>query len=62
MPRSRHHAAINNAATAERTAACVSGGMSWIASLVATWLKPQDRHSTTTMAAATASSGRVVDV
>ena len=40
----------------------ISGGMSWIASLVATWLKPQDRHSTTTIAAATASSGRVAVV
>ena len=62
MPRNRHQPAINSAATAERMAACVSGGMSWIASLVATWLKPQDRHSTTTMAAAIASSGRVVEV
>ena len=32
----RHHAEINSAATVERTAACVSGGISWIASLVAT--------------------------
>jgi hypothetical protein len=62
MPRRRHHPAIKNAATTERIAACVSGGISWIASLVATWLKPHDKHNTTTMAAASASSGRVVDV
>ena len=36
--------------------------MSWIASLVATWLKPHDRHNTTTKAAAAGSSGRVVEV
>src|SRR5665213_2495392 len=59
MPRSRHQPATNNAASTERMAACVSGGISWIASLVATWLKPQDRQSTTTIAAAIASSGRV---
>ena len=59
MPRKRHQPAISSVATAERMAACVSGGTSWMASLVETWLKPQDRHSTTTMAAAIASSGRV---
>ena len=59
MPRSRHQAATISAAPTERIAAWVSGGMSWIASFAATWLKPQDRHSTTTIAAASASSGRV---
>ena len=44
----------------ERMVAWISGGMSWMASLVATWLKPQDRHNSTTTLAASASSGRVV--
>src|SRR5476649_445644 len=30
----------------------MSGGISWMASFTATWLTPQDRHSTTTIAAA----------
>src|SRR5579872_7402674 len=46
------------AAIAERLAAWVSGGMSWIASLIATWLKPQVRHSAMVTAIASASSGR----
>ena len=49
MPRALHQSATISVAAAERIAACSSGGMSWMASLVATWLKPQDRHSTTTM-------------
>jgi len=36
MPRSLHQPATISAATTERIVACVSGGMSWIASLVAT--------------------------
>jgi hypothetical protein len=60
MPRQRHQPATMIAATRERRAACVSGGMSWIASFTATWLKPQDKHSSTVSAMATASSGRVV--
>src|SRR6185437_2432512 len=58
-PRSLHQPATSKAATIERMVACTSGGMSWIASLVATWLKPQDKQSTTMIAAASASSGRV---
>src|SRR5476649_658886 len=30
----------------------MSGGISWMASFTATWLTPQDRHSTTTIASA----------
>src|SRR5579863_4605733 len=36
----------------------MSGGMSWIASLTATWLNPQVRQSATVSATASASSGR----
>ena len=60
MPRARAHAATSTVAMAERAADWMSGGMSWIASLIATWLKPQLRHSTTVIAIATASSGREV--
>src|SRR5664279_5598684 len=60
MPRSRHQAAMISAATMERMVDWTSGGISWIASFTATWLKPQDRHSTTTIAAASGSSGRVM--
>ena len=60
MPRNLHQPATMKAATKERIAPCISGGISWIASFTATWLKPQDRHSSTVSAMATASSGRVV--
>jgi hypothetical protein len=46
-------------APTERSAPCVSGGKSANASFTETWLKPEDRQSTTTTAAAIASSGRV---
>ncbi len=47
MPRSRAQAATSIAAPAERMAAWINGGMSGSASLTATWLKPQLRHSST---------------
>ncbi len=42
----------------ERAEDWISGGISWIASLIATLLKPQLRHSPTVTAIANASSGR----
>jgi hypothetical protein len=46
------------AAIAERAEDWINGGISWIASLIATLLKPQHRHSPTVMTTATVSSGR----
>ena len=60
MPRSLHQPATSSVAPSERMAPWISGGMSWMASFTATWLKPQDRHNSTTTAAASASSGRVM--
>ena len=42
----------------ERADDWISGGMSWIASLIATLLKPQLKHSPIVIAIAIASSGR----
>ena len=58
-PRALAQAATSSVAPTERMAPCSSGGMSWIASLTETWLKPQDMHSTTITDSAMASSGRV---
>src|ERR1700749_3750626 len=58
MPRTCAYAATQSAATAERPAAWISGGKSWIETLVATWLKPQIRHSAIVTVIASASSGR----
>ena len=58
-PRDLAHSATIGTAPMERSAACVSGGMSWMANLAAVWLRPQDRQSMTMTAAAKASSGRV---
>ena len=57
-PRQRDHATTMSAAKVERKAAWISGGISGSASLTATWLTPQLRHSTTASATANASSGR----
>ena len=59
MPRALHQPETIKVASVERMAACISGGMSWMASFTETWLKPQDRHSTSTAATASVSSGRV---
>jgi hypothetical protein len=47
-----------SAAPAERIADWISGGMSWMASFTATWLKPQLSDSSTMMATAAALRGR----
>ena len=58
MPRSCVHKPTSTAAITERAADCVSGGISWMASLIATLLKPQLRHSPIVTVIAIASSGR----
>ena len=58
-PRSRIVPSTINVASAERIAHWISGGTSWIASLMAGWLKPQVRQISTTSAMLAASSGRV---
>ena len=57
MPRSRVHPKSRRVATAERIAAWVTGEMPSKAVLVATWLRPQTRHSSTMTAIPAASSG-----
>src|ERR1700739_323243 len=58
MPRACVQAVTKSAAIAERVADWISGGMSWIASLMATLLKPQLTQSPTVTAMASASRGR----
>src|SRR5713226_1184057 len=58
MPRHRAHKATIIAAPVDRTVAWVSGGISGMASLTATWFTPQLRHNTTVTTIATLSSGR----
>src|SRR3974390_822654 len=58
MPRTLHQVVTISAAAAERIDDWIIGGMSWIAILVATWLNPHDKHNTTTIIAASGSSGR----
>src|ERR1700730_19386553 len=58
MPRARVQAKTMIAAIAERDDDWISGGISWIASLIETLLKPQLRHSPMVTITASASSGR----
>src|SRR5271168_3090163 len=58
MPRNCVQAPTKIAASTERAEDCISGGISWIASLIATLLKPQLRQSPMVTATANASSGR----
>ena len=50
MPRKAHQPATKIVAPVERMAPWMSGGMSWMASFTATWLKPQDKHNINTNA------------
>src|SRR5580692_8964616 len=58
MPRACVQAKTIIAASAERADDWISGGISWIASLMVTLLKPQLRHSPIVTVIASASSGR----
>ena len=58
-PRSRIRPNTISVARLERIAHCSSGGTSWIASLIAGWLKPQVKQMNTTSTMLAASSGRV---
>src|SRR6202161_889809 len=58
MPRPCVQAKTMIAASAERADDWISGGISWMASLIDTLLKPQLRHSPIVTMIASASSGR----
>ena len=58
MPRNCVQMPTTMAANTERDADWIKGGISWIASLIATLLKPQLRHNPMVTAMASASSGR----
>src|SRR5580698_11513831 len=58
MPRNCVQPNTSTVAIAERAADWISGGMSTIASLIVTLLKPQLRHSPIVTMIASASSGR----
>src|SRR5580704_4818064 len=58
MPRTCVQAKTMTVAISERAADCINGGMSWIASLIETLLKPQLKQSPTATRTANVSSGR----
>src|ERR1043165_2176228 len=60
-PRKRAHSAMTRNAPVERTVAWMNGGISGSASLMETWLRPQESVSASMISAATASSGREVE-
>ena len=58
--RPAHHRTTTASAPSERIVAWIKGGMSGSVNLIATWFSPQLRHSATTSAAPTLSSGRAL--